>query len=77
MPQFKTREMSKPEPIIDLKALEEAGDTIGQTNTEDGAVVLSPVRRKAYEKRYIAHIITSTFMVCDYDNIPDKKGDEK
>lgn len=75
-PQYTTKSTHKPQPIVDLKALEEAGETIEQAVQEaDDAVTLSPVKRKAYAKRYIAHMITSTFMVCDYDITEPNEND--
>ena len=78
--QFKTRDVHKIEPILDLKKLEEAGEMVGPvSNNDNEAVLLSPIRRKAYAKRYVAHMITNTFMIADYDSGSDKKakGNEK
>lgn len=52
---------------MDLKKLNETKEIGPVENKDYDALLLSPIRRKAYAKRYVAHKITNTFMVADYD----------
>ena len=56
----------QPKARLNVSKLEEAYATIKQDSNCNSPGLLSPVPRRAFAKRMVAHTMQSTFLVCDY-----------